>query len=296
MSDQAPTLAVIGAINVDLVITGAALPSPGQTVVGGTFARHDGGKGGNQAVAAARVAPGRVAMIGAVGEDPLGVAAREALAAEGIDVGHVTIAPRLATGVALIAVDPLGENQISVAPGANAAVTGRTVEAALEDLAPSVVLASLEVPERAVRAAATWSRAHDARFVMNPAPSTEGAGELARMADVVTPNETELAGLGTLPSSIAVVETRGAAGVRIHLDGATADIQGVGVEAVDTTGAGDCFNGVLAAGLLEDLPIDEAVRRAVAAAAASVTVAGAREGMPTRAELERLLAGPGVSA
>ena len=296
MSDQAPTLAVIGAINVDLVITGAALPGPGQTVVGGTFARHDGGKGGNQAVAAARVAPGRVAMIGAVGEDPLGVAAREALAAEGIDVGHVTIAPRMATGVALIAVDPLGENQISVAPGANAAVTGRTVEAALEDLTPSVVLASLEVPEGAVRAAATWSHAHDARFVMNPAPSTEGAGELARMADVVTPNETELAGLGTLPSSIAVVETRGAAGVRIHLDGATADILGVGVEAVDTTGAGDCFNGVLAAGLLEDLPIDEAVRRAVAAAAASVSVAGAREGMPTRAELERLLAGPGVSA
>ena len=296
MSDRAPTLAVIGAINVDLVITGAALPGPGQTVVGGTFARHDGGKGGNQAVAAARVAQGRVAMIGAVGDDPLGVAAREALASEGIDVDHVTIAPRMATGVALIAVDPIGENQISVAPGANAAVTGRTVEAALEDLAPSVVLASLEVPESAVRAAATWSHAHDTRFVMNPAPSTEGAGELARMADVVTPNETELAGLGTLPSSIAIVETRGAEGVRIHLDGATEDIPGRVVEAVDTTGAGDCFNGVLAAGLLGDLPLDEAVRRAVAAAAASVTVAGAREGMPTRTELERLLAGPGVSA
>ena len=92
------------------------------------------------------------------------------------------------------------------------------------------------------------------------------------------------------------METRGAAGVRIHLGGATTDVQGVEVGAVDTTGAGDCFNGVLAAGLLQDLPLDEAVRRAVAAAAASVTVAGARAGIPTRAELERLLAGPGVSA
>ena len=296
MSGAARTLAVIGAINVDLVVAGAALPGPGQTVVGGTFAQHDGGKGGNQAVAAARVADGRVALVGVLGDDPLGVAARDALASEGIDVRHVTIAGRTATGVALIAVDPAGENQISVAPGANAALTARTVEAALDDLAPAIVLASLEVPAGAVRAAGTWSHEHGARFVVNPAPSSETSGELARMADVVTPNETELAGLSALPSSIAVVETRGAAGVRIHVNGVTEDVPGPAVEAVDTTGAGDCFNGVLAAGLLEDLPLEEAVRRAVAAASASVAVAGAREGMPTRAELERLLAGPGVSA
>ena len=132
--------------------------------------------------------------------------------------------------------------------------------------------------------------------MLNPAPSTEGAAALARMADVVTPNEIELVALGALPSSIAVVQTRGAAGVRIHLDGMTEDVPGLAVEAVDTTGAGDCFNGVLAAGLLHALALGDAVRRAVAAAAASVTVAGAREGMPTRAELDRLLAGAGVSA
>jgi ribokinase len=242
------------------------------------------------------VARGRVAMVGAVGDDRFGIVARDALASEGIDVRHVTIAGRMATGVALIAVDPAGENQISVAPGANATVAAGVVEAALDDLVPTVVLASLEVPEDAVRAAAAWSHAHGARLVLNPAPSTEGAAALARMADVVTPNEIELAALGALPSSIAVVETRGAAGVRLHLEGVTEDVPSLAVVAVDTTGAGDCFNGVLAAGLLQALPLGDAARRAAAAAAASVTVTGARAGMPTRAELDRLLAGPGVSA
>ncbi|MEO8476815.1 MAG: ribokinase [Actinomycetota bacterium] len=286
MSDA---LAVLGAINVDLVVSGAALPAPGETVVGGAFSQHQGGKGGNQAVAAARAlgAAGKVAMIGAVGEDTFGTAARDALAQEGIDVTHVATAYDTATGVALIAVDGAGENQISVAPGANATVDTTHVTSALDALAPAVVLASLEVPADAVHAAGEWCRAHEVPFVLNPAPAVEEAAALAGFATYVTPNETERAALGTLPDEVTVIETRGARGVRILDHGATIDMPAPRVEPVDTTGAGDCFNGVLAASLVEGLTLEPAVARAVDAAARSTTVAGAREGMPRRTDLRR---------
>ena len=295
MSD-APVLAVLGAINVDLVVSGGALPGPGETVVGGTFAEHQGGKGGNQAVAAARALgdTGRVAMIGAVGDDAFGAAARAALEDEGIDVRWVAVDERAATGVALIAVDAAGENQISVAPGANAAVEASAVTSALDAIAPAVVLASLEVPADAVRAAGAWCRAHEVPFVLNPAPAGEEAAELARFATYVTPNEGELAALGgidALPPGVVVVESRGAGGVRVHQGGGSRDIASPPVDAVDTTGAGDCLNGVLAASLAEGRPLDEAVTRAVTAAALSVTVAGARDGMPRRGAIDAAVTG-----
>ncbi len=286
MSDT-PVLAVLGAINVDLVVSGAALPGPGETVVGGTFAEHHGGKGGNQAVAAARVLgdAGRVAMIGAVGGDTFGAAARAALEDEGIDVRWVAVDERAATGVALIAVDAAGENQISVAPGANASIEASAVTSALDAIAPGVVLASLEVPSAAVRAAGEWCRAHEVPFVLNPAPAGGEAAALATLASYLTPNEGELAALaGTQspPPGAVVVESRGRDGVRIHQGSGSHDVAAPAVDAVDTTGAGDCLNGVLAASLAEGRPLDEAVTRAVTAAALSVTVAGAREGMPSR--------------
>ena len=285
----APVLAVLGAINVDLVVSGAPLPAAGETVVGGRFDEHQGGKGGNQAVAAARALGdvGRVAMIGAVGDDSFGAEARNTLAAEGVDVTHVATAAGAATGVALIAVDPAGENQISVAPGANATVEADTVTSALDALSPAVVLASLEVPADAVRAAGEWCRVHEVQFVLNPAPAREGAAGLARLATYVTPNATERAALADLPEAITMIETRGAEGVRIHRLGAIEHVAAPQVEPVDTTGAGDCFNGVFAAGLLERLEFHDVVVNAVVAAARSTTIKGAREGMPARADLTR---------
>jgi len=290
-----PLLVVLGAVNVDLVVRGVRLPGPGETVGGGAFERHHGGKGGNQAVAAARALRGgpadaSVRLLGAVGDDEMGVDALETLRAEGVDVSHVSTTPDAATGVALIVVDEAGENQIAVAAGANAAIGSDDVAGALEGLGPGgVVLASLEVPVDVVRAAAVRSRALGGTFVLNPAPATKEAAALLPLADVVTPNEGELRLLGGDGRSVRaaypdlrVVCTRGIRGAEI--DGVT-PIPAPDVRAVDTTGAGDCLSGVLAAGLLEGRSLEDAVRRAVVAAAISVTRPGARGGMPNRDEI-----------
>jgi len=287
---SAAVLAVIGAINVDLVVSGAPLPGAGETVVGGSFAQHHGGKGGNQAVAAARGGIGEVAMIGAVGLDAFGTASIESLDEDGVDTRHVARVPNGVTGVALIVVDAHGENQISVAPGANDTIALERVTAALDALAPSVILASLEVPAEAVLAAARWSKDNGSIFVLNPAPGGPAVEALVPFATLVTPNEGEANALGSVPAGVAVVITRGAAGATILADGVRTEVPAPRVRAVDTTGAGDCFNGVLAVSLLEGLTVNEAVRRGVAAAALAVTAAGARAGMPTREALDRLLA------
>jgi len=278
-------LAVLGGINVDLVVSGAALPGPGETVIGGTFARHQGGKGGNQAVAAARVLGTGVAMVGAVGDDPFGEEALRALRAEGIDTSAVRTASGVATGIALIAVDPAGENQIAVAPGANAVVDAAHVRDALDALAPTVVLASLEVPADAVGEAGRWCRRSGATFVLNPAPATPEAPDLARDAAYVTPNERERTAIATPGDATIVIETRGPGGATIDAHGDIEVVPAPRVDAVDTTGAGDCFNGVFAAALAEGRPVREAVERAVRAATMSVTVAGARDGMPAATAL-----------
>jgi ribokinase len=296
-----PLLVVLGAVNVDLVVRGVPLPRPGETVLGGSFERHQGGKGGNQAVAAARAlaggpAQGAVRFLGAVGDDPMGEEALEALRNDGIEVSHVSVAPQSATGVALIVVDEAGENQIAVAAGANATLTPDDIEAGLEGFGPgSVLLMSLEVPLDVVRRAAERARELGGRVVLNPAPAAAEARTLLDVADVVTPNRRELSVLGHDVESIRsthpglrVVLTLGERGAEI--DGFIA-VPAPRVRAVDTTGAGDTANGVLAAGLLEGRPLEEAARRAVAAASASVTQAGAREGMPLRKEIDASTAG-----
>ena len=284
------SVVVIGAINVDLVVSGAPLPEPGQTVTGGVFAEHHGGKGGNQAVAAARALGGNgVVMVGSVGNDALGHDALDALRAEGVATS-VAMRPGVPTGVALICVAPDGENQIAVAPGANAELTAGDVTSAFGQVTEiAVVLASLEVSHAAVRAAAAWCSEHDVPFVLNPAPSQPWAAEVAAHAGYVTPNEHELEALGSLGNEVVVVETRGSEGVVIRRGEDEEKIEAPAVEAVDTTGAGDCFNGVFAAGLAEGLEPRAAVERAAAAAAMSVTKVGAREGMPARAELDAFL-------
>jgi ribokinase len=286
-----PTLAVVGAINVDLVARVLKLPGPGETVGGGVFARHHGGKGGNQAVGAARALRGTgtaVVMIGAVGDDDLGRDATSVLEAEGVELQVWTVDEP--TGVALITVDSAGENQIAVAPGASVAFGSQQMEDALSEYRPDVVLLSLEVSPDAALAAASYCVAAGSTLVLNPAPPSLRTRELLPMASYVTPNESERAAMGRVPDGAVVVETRGAEGAVIHRDDDPPIlVPAPTVEVVDTTGAGDCFNGVFAGGVLEGLGVEDAARRAVAAAALSVTKPGAREGMPTREEIDAAL-------
>jgi ribokinase len=290
---------VVGSVNIDLVVTTDRLPDAGETVTGGRFAQHHGGKGGNQAVAAARLGAD-VSFIGAVGGDAFGTQARDALAAEGVDVSELATHPSEATGVALILVDRAGENLISVASGANASVTPEAVGAALARLAPrigDVVLVGHEIPTASAAAALAAGRAAGAATILNPAPADGIDAATIAFADVVTPNEGEAASLAAMAGvdglaalATVVLTSHGAAGAQLIHDGIETTIASLHVDAVDTVGAGDTLNGALAAGLAEGRDLAEAARRAVAAASLAVTRAGAREGMPTGVELEAALA------
>ena len=303
---------VVGSVNVDLVATVDRLPRRGETVTGARFAQHHGGKGGNQAVAAARLGA-RTWFVGAVGGDAFGEAARVALDAEGVDVTEVLTLPEEATGVALILVDAEGENSITVAGGANVALTPAHVGAALDRLRPApgdVVLVGHEIPTATATEALRRARATGATTVLNPAPATGVTAEMLALADVLTPNDGEatelLAGTGPadgradgtdadrlagLAPDGHILVTRGARGAVLVSRDAALPIPARSVPVVDTVGAGDTLNGALAAGLAGGLPLAEAARRAVAAASLAVTRAGAREGMPTASELEAALAG-----
>jgi ribokinase len=290
---------VVGSINVDLVVTTGHLPRPGETVTGGAFARHLGGKGANQAVAAAR-AGAAVAMIGAVGRDADGDESVAALVAEGIDVSRIrrVEAP---TGVALIAVAPDGENQIVVASGANALVSADDASLANLEAGTGVVLACFEVPMPAVIAAVLAARRIGMKAIVNPAPAQLLPSELITSGPILTPNAQELssitagaeleAGISSLiaAGARAVVVTLGAEGALLADGSRRRSVPARSVEVADTTGAGDTFSGVLAAWLASGHDLDEAVEAANAAAGLSVTLAGAREGMPGRSAIEELL-------
>jgi ribokinase len=295
----AGSVVVVGSVNVDLVVTLPTLPGPGETVAGGTFARHGGGKGGNQAVAAARLGAA-VAFVGAVGDDDFGVAALDELAAEGIAVGGVARLDGIATGVALIAVDRAGENSIAVASGANAALDAERVTAALRgrlDGRPGVVLLSHEVPADAVLAGARAARAAGWLPVLNPAPARELPDELLALAPLLTPNASEamaLAGEDDAEAAAVALAARTGAPVLVTLgargallvDGDEHELLAAApVEVVDTTGAGDTLNGALAAALAGGSGLREAARLAVRAASLSTRRPGARGGMPRADEL-----------
>ena len=292
---------VVGSLNVDLVVTAERLPHPGETVTGGTFARHLGGKGANQAVAAAR-AGAQVLMVGAVGRDADGDEAVTALEAEGIDVSRVrrVDAP---TGVAIIAVGSDGENQIVVASGANAEVSAADAELPGLGAGPGVVLACLEVPIPAVEAAARAAARLGMTCVVNPAPALHLPGPLLAAGPILTPNREELrtlagetdleAGVAALMAAgaEAVAVTLGAEGVFLAVGDQRRHVAGAHVKVVDATGAGDTFSGVLAAWLADGRPLEEAVAAANAAASLSVSQPGARGGMPRRAQIEVALRG-----
>jgi ribokinase len=301
---------VVGAVNVDLVVTAERLPGPGETVVGPGMVRHGGGKGANAAVAAAR-AGAAVSLVGAVGDDDMGRAALDELRAEGVDVGGVAVLDGVATGVALIVVDAAGENQIAVGAGANARVDRDRVRAALVDALPDTgcVLVSTEIPVDVVAMAVEMTTAVDVACVLNPAPVLPGLAGLlvprpGRHGPLLTPNVGELAALaGPGPTGVRAVglAARTGAPVVVTLGGEGALVVGPGggVEHLppqpatvrDTTGAGDTFNGVLAAHLAGGATLADAARAANAAAALSVGQAGARAGMPTAAAVAAALAG-----
>jgi ribokinase len=336
---------VVGSVNIDLVARVPHLPHPGETVTGGSYERHNGGKGGNQAVAAARLRRPTL-FIGAVGDDTFETEARRALSTERVDVSMVASLPGQPTGVALILVDAAGENEIAVVPGANGAIeTGyvRDCLARLGRLTGDVLLVCNEVPLHIVREALVCGHAAGATTILNPAPAIGIGRPIFALADIVTPNRTELAtllqtdgrGVGRRVDAAtdialkarsllepgpdgpgvrkAVIVTLGAAGV-VVLERSASGLEASGspaaepairsqitvwqvaadpVATVDSTGAGDAFCGALAAALAEARPLPEAVQRAVAAGALATTHVGAREGMPTAAELEEFLAARG---
>jgi ribokinase len=302
----AASVTVVGSINADVVVTVGRLPAPGETVTDGRLAYHGGGKGANQAVAAAR-AGARVAMVGAVGDDHLGGEALRVLAAEGIDVSAVSQLQREVTGLAAVVVHAgTGENQIAVASGANGSLSVGAVEDALggSDGSGGVVLVGHEVPEAAVVAAARQARAAGCTVVLNPAPVRRLPDELLEAGPILTPNAIEACALsGASEESRAarllaartgapVLVTLGADGVvMVEPDGNVEHFAAMPVEAVDTTGAGDAFNGALAAELAAGRPLRDAVRFAVAAASLSVRAPGARAGLPRRVDVLNALGG-----
>lgn len=301
---------VVGSSNTDLAVRLPRLPAPGQTVLGGSLQNGPGGKGANQAVAAAR-AGAEVVFVTAVGDDEFGRLALEGYRREGIDVSHARRLPETSSGVALIFVGDDGENMIGVAPGANARLTAEDIDGLPADLFdPGAVLliAGLEVPAEAVAAAVRRGSGAGMTVVLNPAPAVSLPALKGCLAgvDVITPNRGELGlltGLETHDGNAlqaaatalrrcgprCVVVTLGSAGCLV-VDGDSARrIPPHDVRAVDTVAAGDAFSGTLAVALAEGMALHDAAVWANAAAALAVTRAGAQAALPTRAAIDRLV-------
>lgn len=296
---------VVGSTNTDMTVRVSRIPAPGETVLGQDFHITAGGKGANQAVAAAR-AGGSVVFVTALGMDDFGDRAVESLVREGIDVALIRRVPGT-SGVALIVVDDRGENSIAVAAGANR-------ELRPEDAAPlarmleegDVILLQLEIPLATVEAAARLAVKRHARVILNPAPAQMLPDSLLAAVSLLTPNEREVEQLtgvdvrdemALMRAAAALHErgvrdvliTLGARGIFVSADGIAELVPGFKVDAVDTTAAGDVFNGSLAVALGEGRSTRDAVRFASAAAALSVTRIGAQASAPSRADIEAFL-------
>jgi ribokinase len=302
---------VVGGVNMDLIVETPRVAGPGETREGTHFATTPGGKGGNQAVAAARILDGRAAvtLVARVGGDVFGDELRSELAGAGVEVRYVRADPEAASGIAVIFIDPSGENSVNAVYGANARCDGSQVSdagEALEDAA--VLLVQQEVPLDVSFEAMRAARAAGATVILDPAPSRAElpAGFLVS-ADILTPNEYEagdLCGFTVTDAAsaqaaarqlrasgpAAVIVTLAEAGAWVEADGVSRLVAVPTVVPVATVGAGDAFNGGLAAGLAQGLDLLAAVRVGAAAGALCVTRPGAQEAMPSRDEVERLVA------
>ncbi len=283
-------IVVLGSVNMDLVTTVDHLPEPGQTVLGNSFARIPGGKGGNQAIAAAR-AGGRVSFIGAVGDDDFGVQLTDTLAAGGVSLQLLRRGPGT-SGLAAISVDGCAENTIIVVPGANGTVTGLTDADRDAVKAAGMVVCQLEIPMSAVVAAAGIAFAAGVPVLLNPSPVRELPAGLLGCVSVLVVNEGEGQALG--PAALGqvphLVTTLGAAGARYRGPDLEFHVPAPRVDAVDTTGAGDAFTGVLALAWSQGIGPRAAVQRACAAGALAATRIGASSASPNGDEIDRLVA------
>lgn len=297
-------IAVVGSANLDLVVDVDRVPLVGETVLGGDLRRIPGGKGANQAVAAARLGR-RVAMIGRVGDDEGGTILRHALDTDGVDTNHLLTTTASPNGVALIAVQADGDNAIVVSPGANAHLSKADIQAARATLeTAAVTLLQLEVPLDAVEAAVT---AATGTVILNPAPAPPDPlpDAILQHVDILVPNQTELAVLaghnGPVDQAVArelagrlaspaVVVTLGADGALVVDAGIATHVPAPVVEPVDTTAAGDSFCGAMADALVRGESLVDAVRWAVRVGAATTQRAGAQPSLPTPAEVDELLA------
>jgi ribokinase len=300
-------IVVVGSLNADFVVAMQRFPEPGETVIGSSFAVFPGGKGANQAYAAARLGS-QVAMVGQVGDDTHGAWLKQHLGQGGVDVSHIGSDPAAATGVAVIGIDASGQNRIVIAPGANGTFSVARLQASEALIASAaIVLLQLEIPLATVEAAARIAKQAGALVILDPAPALEIGRELLQYVDYVTPNETELAALTGGPSltldrsgaarQAAKLRTLGAAKVIVKMGSLGALLvsdeehfwPAIPVEAVDTTAAGDAFNAAFAVALAGGQSEVQAGQFATAAAACSVTRRGAQPSMPLPDEVQALL-------
>lgn len=294
-------IVVAGSFNMDMITTMERLPLPGETVHGKVYSTGPGGKGSNQAVAAARLGA-EVTFVGRIGRDSPGDDALAFWQAEGINTDFIVRDEQLATGVAPIWVDDAGENAIVVAGGANLALSRENIDAAVSVIAAAdAMLLQLEVPLDTVAHALSLAQELGVRSILNPAPAVPLAADVLARAGILTPNETELAVLyGQAVQDLCplvvnqdqtLVQTMGAAGARWATQTDSGQVPAFAVDVVDTTGAGDAFNGGLAVALAEGQELPAALRFANAVAALSVTRPGTAPAMPQRDDVETLLAG-----
>ena len=305
---KAKNIVVVGSSNTDLVIQVPRFPAPGETILGRNFMTAAGGKGANQAVAAAR-AGGRVALVAKVGDDAHGRASLAGFRKDGLDVRLVGRDAQTASGVALILVSGTGENCIAAANGANGRLSVDDVHRARAAIAGAgVLVVQLEVPMPTVAAAINMAHKNGVPVILNPAPARKVPAAILKKVSYLTPNESEceiLTGVrfdGTEPSARRAAEALLARGVRhvvltlggrgayVASEGLRTMVPGFKVRALDTTAAGDVFNGALAVALVEGKELIEAVRFGQAAAAISVTRAGAQSSAPKRGEIDRFIA------
>jgi ribokinase len=303
------SIVVVGSVNLDLVCTGKRIPAPGETVTGDRFQTFDGGKGANQAVAIGRLGY-PVSMVAKVGDDEFGSRLRQGLKAAHVDVTAVSTAKGTASGVALISVDARGQNSITVVPGANGKLLPRDLQKALPRLrSAGMILTQLEIPMETVECLAEIAERFEIPLMLDPAPARPIPRNLLSRVTYLTPNETETAvlcgkGAGDLTPRNAgdyaeKLLKRGAANLIIKMGGRGAYLAGADglrtlmpsfkVRVVDSTAAGDAFNGGLAVALMRGMALVDAVRFASAVGAVSVTRAGAQPAMPTAREVNRLL-------
>ncbi len=292
---------VVGSINMDLVVRVPRPPAPGETILGGDFQTFSGGKGANQAVAAARLG-GEVTLVGRVGHDDFGYELVQGLADNRVNTNHVVKDPGSKSGIAMITVADNGENSIVVAPGANTLLSKDIILKHRKLIQKAdLLLVQLECPLLTVTLAIELAHAYKVPVVLNPAPAQPLPESLLAKVTVLTPNESELAllsgendleqGIKTLRSRgvKSVVVTLGAQGARLVSETADLLLPSFKVAPVDTTAAGDAFNGALAVMLAEGKPLPEAVRYGTAAGALATTKIGAQPSLPTRYAVEQLL-------